>query len=72
MVEVKSLDGITLYVCLAPDADFKTYGYYYEIYLDKDMSRLYDYGNTYDQDEDSSWEWVCNIAEIMEVYPKYI
>lgn len=73
MVEVISLYNEPIWVRVTPDADFETYGYYYEIYLDQNGDRLLDWGNTYDHNEDSSLEWVCNIAEILtyKEWPSY-
>ncbi len=66
MVEVISIYGTQLWVRILPDADFETYGYYYEIYLDENGDSLLDSGDTYDKDYDSALEWACNWAEQIE------
>ena len=66
MYEVTSTYGFPIWVCLTPDADFERYGYFYQIYKDENGDCLIDWGNTYDQDYDSSFEWVCTIAERLE------
>jgi hypothetical protein len=66
MIEVASIYGFPIWVCILPDADFNTYGYYYEIYMDEDGSKRIDYGNTYDKDYCNSLEYACGIAERLE------
>ena len=66
MHEVKTADGRVVYATLQPDADFETYGYYYEVFADPNGDRLIDWGNTNDPNEDyeSALNWLLGVLEI--------
>ena len=68
MTEVISATGKPVWVNVQPDACFEEYGYYYEVFADKNGDRLLDWGNTNDPNESEAdaIEWICGVAEITD------